>query len=64
MSDPTPVLGRELTHLRLERPASGVALLTLDLPERRNAVSAEMSDSWVRAIDALAADSSVTCVRG
>ena len=62
MSDSTPVSGPELTHLRLERPADGVALLTLDLPARRNAMSAEMTDSWVRAIDSLAADASVRVV--
>jgi enoyl-CoA hydratase len=62
MSDSPPVAGPELTHLRLERPADGVALLTLDLPDRRNAMSAEMTDSWARAIDALAADASLRCV--
>jgi enoyl-CoA hydratase len=62
MSDSPPVAAPELTHLRLERPADGVALLTLDLPDRRNAMSAEMTDSWVRAIDALAADASLRCV--
>lgn len=66
MSDSTPVSGSVsvpgLTHLRLERPAEGVALLTLDLPDRRNAMSDEMTDSWVRAIDALAADGSVRVV--
>jgi len=62
MSDLTPVSGPELTHLRLERPSEGVALLTLDLPDRRNAMSEEMTDSWIRAIDALAADSSVRVV--
>ncbi len=56
-TDPT-----DLTHLRLERPADGVALLVLDDPDRRNAMSEEMTDSWVRAVDALAADHSVRCV--
>lgn len=45
-----------LTHLRLERPAPGVARLVLDNPAQRNAMSAEMTESWGRAIDALAAD--------
>lgn len=45
-----------LTHLRLERPAPGVARLVLDNPEQRNAMSAEMTESWGRAIDVLAAD--------
>jgi enoyl-CoA hydratase len=52
----------ELTHLRLERPSDGVALLTLDNPDMRNAMSDEMTSSWVAAIDELAADSSVRVV--
>ncbi len=51
-----------LTHLRLERPADGVAVLVLDDPGRRNAMSEEMTDSWVRAVDAIAADPTVRCV--
>ncbi|WP_432479460.1 enoyl-CoA hydratase/isomerase family protein [Nocardioides sp. GXQ0305] len=46
-------------HLRLDRPADGVAVLTLDNPDRRNAMSAEMTASWVAAIDELAADRSL-----
>ncbi len=52
----------DLTHLRLERPADGVAVLVLDDPDRRNAMSEEMTDSWVRAVDAIAADPTVRCV--
>lgn len=55
----------ELTHLRLERPRDGVALLVLDQPALRNAMSEEMTASWVRAIDALAAEAvsgEVRCV--
>ena len=52
----------ELTHLRLERPSDGVALLTLDNPDQRNAMSDEMTSSWVAAIDELAADRSVRAV--
>ncbi|WP_134741998.1 enoyl-CoA hydratase/isomerase family protein [Nocardioides sp. 503] len=52
----------DLTHLRLERPSSGVALLVLDQPDRRNAMSEEMTSSWVAAIDELAADPSVRAV--
>ena len=51
-----------LTHLRLERPAPGVARLVLDNPAQRNAMSAEMTESWGRAIDALAADPEVRVV--
>ena len=52
----------ELTHLRLERPAAGVALLVLDNPDLRNAMSDEMTASWVAAIDELAADPTVRAV--
>lgn len=46
----------ELTHLRLDRPAEGVAVLTLDNPDLRNAMSAEMTASWTAAITDLAVD--------
>ena len=52
----------DLTHLRLERPSEGVVLLTLDNPEMRNAMSEEMTSSWVAAIDELALDASVRVV--
>ncbi len=51
-----------LTHLRLERPSEGVVLLTLDNPDMRNAMSDEMTASWVSAIDALADDPTVRAV--
>jgi enoyl-CoA hydratase/carnithine racemase len=52
----------ELTHLRLDRPAAGVVRLTLDNPDQRNAMSPEMTESWVRAVAALRADPDVRCV--
>jgi enoyl-CoA hydratase/carnithine racemase len=52
----------DLVHLRLERPSEGVVLLTLDNPDMRNAMSDEMTASWARAIDELAADTSVRAV--
>lgn len=52
----------DLTHLRLERPSEGVVLLTLDNPDMRNAMSDEMTESWVAAIDEIAADPSVRAV--
>lgn len=52
----------DLSHLRLERPSAGVALLTLDNPDLRNAMSDEMTSSWVSAVDELAADRSVRVV--
>src|SRR5689334_19973166 len=50
------------SHLRLERPSEGVAVLTLDNPDQRNAMSDTMTASWVRTIDELAADRSVRVV--
>ncbi|WP_067431128.1 enoyl-CoA hydratase/isomerase family protein [Nocardioides jensenii] len=52
----------DLTFLRLDRPRPGVALLTLDDPDRRNVMSDEMTDSWVRALDELAADPELRAV--
>lgn len=52
----------ELTHLRLERPSEGVAMLVLDQPDRRNAMSDDMTASWVRAVDHLAGDPTVRVV--
>jgi len=49
-------------HLRLERPGPGVARLVLDNPVQRNAMSEEMTRSWGRAIDELAADPGVRVV--
>ena len=51
-----------LVHLRLERPREGVALVTLDNPEQRNAMSDEMTSSWVRVVDELAADPDLRAV--
>ena len=50
------------SHLRVERPAEGVVLLTLDNPPQRNAMSDEMTRSWVEAVDALEGDRSVRVV--
>lgn len=52
----------DYTHLRLERPSDGVALLTLDHPDMRNVMSDEMTSSWVAAVRELAADRSVRAV--
>ena len=57
--DPSP---QQLPHLRVERTGSGVVLLTLDNPDQRNAMSDEMTDSWVHTIDGLAADPGVRAV--
>jgi len=49
-------------HLRVERPVDGVALVTLDNPDLRNAMSDEMTASWVTAMTELAADRSLRAV--
>jgi enoyl-CoA hydratase len=49
-------------HLRVDRTDDGVVLLTLDNPAQRNAMSDEMTASWVAAIDELAGDRSVRAV--
>jgi enoyl-CoA hydratase/carnithine racemase len=59
---PNPDQTRTLEHLRIERPAEGVARLVLDNPAQRNAMSDQMTESWVAAVDELAADSTVRVV--
>jgi enoyl-CoA hydratase len=49
-------------HLRLQRRPDGVAVLTLDNPEQRNAMSDRMTASWVAAVDELAGDRDVRAV--
>lgn len=49
-------------HLRVERHDDGVVVLTLDNPEQRNAMSDEMTASWVRTVDELADDATVRAV--
>jgi enoyl-CoA hydratase len=50
------------THLRLDRPSDGVAVLTLDNPDQRNAMSDAMTAAWADAVDELAADREVRAV--
>ena len=59
-SQATPGTGGE--HLRVERRDDGVVLLALDNPDQRNAMSEEMTESWVAAVDELAADRGVRAV--
>jgi enoyl-CoA hydratase len=47
--------------LRVER-RDAVALLTLNVPERRNAMTVELTDAWVAAIEDLRADPEVRAV--
>jgi enoyl-CoA hydratase/carnithine racemase len=49
-------------HLRLQRRPDGVAVLTLDNPDQRNAMSDRMTASWVAAVDELAGDRDVRAV--
>ena len=49
-------------HLRVERPADGVVRLVLDNPAQRNAMSDQMTASWVAAVEELRADRSVRVV--
>ena len=49
-------------HLRVDRRDDGVAVLTLDNPEQRNAMSDAMTASWVAAVDDLAADGDLRAV--
>ncbi len=51
-----------MSALQEDRPADGVALLTLDRPDRRNALSIELRDALSDALDALAGDDTVRCV--
>jgi enoyl-CoA hydratase len=53
---------RTFDHLRLQRPAEGVARLVLDNPAQRNSMSEAMTASWVAAIDLLSRDRSVRVV--
>ncbi len=63
MPDATaPLTAAPLTDLRLERPAPGVVRLVLDNPAQRNAMSDQMTESWVRAIDQLRIDPAVRVV--
>jgi enoyl-CoA hydratase/carnithine racemase len=56
MTEPGP------DHLHLTRPSDGVALVTLDNPGQRNAMSGPMTEAWVRTVAELKSDRSVRCV--
>ena len=49
-------------HLRVERPSDGVALLVLDNPDQRNAMSDAMTEAWAAAVADLAGDPTVRAV--
>ncbi len=48
--------------LRIDGPWDGIATLTLDRPERKNALSVELRDRLADVLDALAADEAVRVV--
>ncbi len=48
--------------LRIERHGNGVMLVTLDLPARRNMMSAPMTASWARLMAGLRADPGLRCL--
>jgi enoyl-CoA hydratase len=50
------------TDLRLDRRTDGVAVLRLDNPDQRNAMSDAMTASWITAVDELAQDRKVRAV--
>ena len=52
----------ERDHLTVERSASGLVLVTLDYPERRNAMSGEMTSAWGRLAAAIKMDPTVRAV--
>jgi enoyl-CoA hydratase len=49
-------------HLRVDHRDDGVAVLTLDNPDQRNAMSDAMTASWVAAVDELAGDRDLRAV--
>ena len=50
------------TPLRVERREDGVVVLTLDLPDRRNAMTGELTSAWGTTIASMRGDRSVRCV--
>jgi enoyl-CoA hydratase len=52
----------DASQLRVERRSAGVALVTLDNPTQRNAMSAAMTESWTAAMAELAEDRDVRVV--
>jgi enoyl-CoA hydratase len=48
--------------LVIDRRDDGVVVLTLDVPDRRNAMTAELTEAWQAAIADLAGDRAVRCV--
>src|SRR6266496_308219 len=51
-----------MAPLRVDRPEAGVAVLTLAVPERRNAMTEELTAAWADAVRLLAGEASLRCV--
>ena len=51
-----------MTPLRTDRPADGVVVITLDLPDRRNAMTSELTAAWAVAVADVAADPGARCL--
>ena len=52
----------EYPLLSVNRTSDGVVTVMLDDPDRRNAMTGPMTESWVALMRDLASDSSVRCV--
>ncbi len=52
----------DLDVRRRESSGRSIAVVTLDLPDKRNAMSDPMTDSWQRVMSALAQDGELACV--
>ncbi|MFA7267455.1 MAG: enoyl-CoA hydratase/isomerase family protein, partial [Candidatus Nanopelagicales bacterium] len=52
----------ERDHLTVERTESGVILITLDYPDRRNAMSGQMTRAWGRLAAAIKVDQTIRAV--
>lgn len=59
MSEPSSTASGPLL---VERADDGVAVVTLNLPDRRNAMTAELTGAWVSAMARLRADRGLRCV--
>jgi enoyl-CoA hydratase/carnithine racemase len=51
-----------MSTLTVDRPSEGVVLLTLNLPDRRNAMTDELTATWEATVEGLRGDRDVRCV--
>jgi enoyl-CoA hydratase len=52
----------DVSPLQVERTGDGVVLLTLSVPDRRNAMTTALTDAWSRAMTGLRTDRGLRCV--